>query len=178
MVCRGKECPQSPIIILFSVKSNPNPRKADEKLSSIQPMPQRLPEGGGLRFGQRQFGADQNGIHADLVDLLPRVASRPSSPKNRGRPSSCKLWIWAVWGSSSKSSALPRQAPLESCTTSLAQSSRNVIRLPSPFLFCFMVCGAAALDADRAVVLYWELETIGNANHKDRGTSNVQKHRI
>ena len=45
-------------------------------------------------------------------------------------------------------------------------------------LLAVAVCGAAALDADRAVVLYWELETIGNANHKDRGTSNVQKHRI
>lgn len=52
-------------------------------------MPQRLPEGGGFRFGRRQFGADQNGIHADLIDLLPRDRQRrvpPQQPEKPGPP--------------------------------------------------------------------------------------------
>ena len=97
------------------------------------------------------------------------VSSRPSSPNRCGLPSKSRLRTCAVCGSSSRSSALPRQAPLDSCTTSLAQSSRNVIGSPPRCVFSFTVCGRAALDADRPLVLYWVQRPIGKLTHSDRG---------
>ena len=73
--------PRFPIIILFSVKSNPNSGKTDEKLSSIQPAAQLLPERSTFLLRQRQFCAHQNGIQPDLVDLLPGDGQRLVPPQ-------------------------------------------------------------------------------------------------
>ena len=98
-------------------------------------------------------------------------ASRPApaARTDAACPAKSRLRTCAVCGSSSRSSALPRQAPLDSCTTSLAQSSRNVIGSPPRCVFSFTVCGRAALDADRPLVLYWVQRPIGKLTHSDRG---------
>lgn len=62
---------------------------------------------------------------------MVRVSSRPSRPNSRGLPSKSRLWICAVFSSSTKSSTRPRQAPSCSCTTSFSHSSRKVI-FPTP----------------------------------------------